>query len=85
MKPQAIHVHIAQLVLRGLPGRDRYAIAAGLEQGLARAIASAVPGVLARDGAQERVDGGPVALDAATRGRAVGERVARAVYGGLTR
>ena len=75
-------VHIDRLLLQGFRHEDRHAVAAGLEQQLAREFAiggAAAPASATRDASQIKV--GPVPLAHGSTPRRIGERVAHSIAG----
>ena len=86
MMPKSIELHIEELVLRGFAPGDRYRIAEGVEQELARLFADrGVPESLAQGGEIASVDGGAFEVVTGSRAGVVGAQVAKVVYGGLGR
>jgi len=79
-------VHIDTLVLQGFPLAQAHAIARSLERELARLLARGErPFAPAGAAYLPRLDGGQISLASDAGPRAVGARLARAVYGGLSR
>jgi hypothetical protein len=84
--PLGVELHIGELVLHGFapghPGR----IGAAVEAELARLLAErGVAPSLARGGATADLDAGSFEVEPSSRADVVGQKVARAVYGGLSR
>ncbi len=93
MTLRSIELHIEELVLHGFAPGDRYRIGDAMERELARLfVERGTPPSLAQGREVARLDGGTVArLDGGTfevkpgsGAEAIGVRVARAVYGGLS-
>lgn len=81
-----VDLHIERLVLEGLPvpPAQRPALQASVEAELARLIAVNGPSpAMERGGAVARLMGGPVTWDTAQPPEAMGQGIARAIYGGL--
>jgi hypothetical protein len=78
-----IVVHIDRLILRGFRRQDRHEIAGGLQQELARTLATSRPASLTRlpDLALVRPDNVRITQHANARG--IGRAVARSIDGGL--
>jgi hypothetical protein len=86
MTPARVELHIEELVLYGLAPGDRHRIGQAVRRELTRLFAErGVPPRLARGGEVARLDGGSFHLEPGLRAEATGTRVARAVYGGLSR
>jgi hypothetical protein len=76
----AVELHIEHLVLQGLPG-DRSAIAAAVEQELARLLAErGLPPGLGEGDTAISVSSPVVRVPAGLRPEAIGARVAEAIY-----
>jgi hypothetical protein len=84
-----IEVHIERLVLDGVDGADRTAVAAALETRLTALLTErGLPPGLARAGARSHVDAGTLPASGTEPGRrsqgtALGTAVAQRVYGAL--
>jgi hypothetical protein len=85
MKPKNIELHIEELVLHGFALGDRYRIGDAMERELARLFAErGAPPSLVQGSEIERLDGGTFEVKPGSGAEAIGVRVARAVYGGLS-
>jgi hypothetical protein len=87
---QSVELHIDELVLHGFSPSDRYPIADAIQRELTRLfIQEGLPPSVAVEGEVARVDGGAFRVAASgtqeSRQESAGERVARAIYGGLRR
>ncbi len=81
-----VELRIDELVLHGFAPGDRHRIGAAVERELSRLFADkGTPPSLARGGSIERLDGGAFEAKPGSGAEAIGARVARAVYGGLSR
>ena len=81
-----IELHIEELVLEGFAPQMRQRIGASMERELARLFAEeGATGLLTRGGEMARLDGGSFQASPQMRAEAIGARVARSVYEGLTR
>lgn len=81
-----VYLHIDRLVLKGFCNEDRTAIAAGIQEELARQLASTeAPDRLAASSgvARLRVDPAPIRFDASAQ--AIGVALAGSVVRGMTR
>lgn len=82
-----IELHIEEVVLHGFRPHDRSKIGDALERELTRLLSE--PDALAalavsREGSERpRIDAGPVSLSHDLPAAAVGQHLARAIYGGL--
>jgi len=86
MKPRNIKLHIEELVLDGFAPGDRYRIAGSVEREIARLFSEqGVPQSLSRGGEIERLDGGTFEAARGSKPKAIGAKVAQAVYGGMKR
>ncbi|HWT02997.1 MAG TPA: hypothetical protein VN256_22290 [Pyrinomonadaceae bacterium] len=84
MRPANIDLHIEELVLHGFAPADRHRIGEAIERELARLFAEeGVPTGLAGGAESPSLDAGAFHVAANSGAEAVGEQVARAVYGGL--
>lgn len=80
----SIEVHIGELVLHGFSHADRFPIADAVEQELARLFSEdGVPSSLARHAEAGRIGGGAFRIAPSEKQTSIGEKVARAIYGGL--
>ena len=85
LKPQAIELHINELVLRGFEQSDRLAIGDAVERELARLIAQhGLAGMERREPNIERVDAGKFKVAPGARPHRIGAQVAGAVHGGIS-
>lgn len=83
--PQAIELHIEELVLHGFDPADRAGLAAAVEQALGRLLAArGLPPGVAQTGALARLDGGSFTVAPGANAETMGAQVAQAIYGGLT-
>ena len=79
-------LHIEKLVLHGFSPGDRHRIGGAVERELARLFAGqSTPASLVRATEIERLDGGTFQAAPDSKAEAIGVRVARAVFGGLSR
>ena len=85
MKPGNINLHIEEQVLHGFEPGDRYRIGQAVEQELGRLLTEGgAPQLLTRSGEVPRLDGGSFEAKPVSGVEAIGAKVARAVYGGLS-
>ncbi|KAF0094312.1 MAG: hypothetical protein E1N59_2028 [Puniceicoccaceae bacterium 5H] len=84
MNPSQIEFEIEELVLRGLPASQRHAIAESLRQELEALLAASDAPALERMAG--RTDLPPLQLHLQAKGQpqAIGQELARTLYGGLT-
>jgi len=81
-----IELHIDELVLHGLPARDRRQIADAMQHELTRLFAErGTSPALANRGEVRHLDGGSFQVARGAKPNSVGAQVAQAVYGGLNR
>jgi len=86
MNPRNIKLHIEELVLHGFEQGDRYRIAEAVECELAALFAEqGAPQSLNRGGEIEHLDGGAFEAARGSKPEAIGAKVARAVYGGMSK
>ncbi|MFZ3168354.1 MAG: hypothetical protein WA130_12115 [Candidatus Methanoperedens sp.] len=86
MKTANIKLHIEELVLHGFAPGDRYRIAEAVEREIARLFSEqGMPQSLNRGGEIERLDGGAFEAARGSKPEAIGAKVARTVYGGLSK
>ncbi len=86
MTPARVELHIEELVLYGLAPADRHRLAEAVRRELTRLLTEqGVPPRLSRGGEVTQLDGGSFHAEPGLRAEAAGARVARAVYGGLSR
>ncbi len=83
MKPAHIRLHIDELVLEGFEPGDRDRIAAAVEDELGRLLTEGVTEGGLPGPSRDVVDGGQFSVPSAARPEAVGEQVARTLYGVL--
>ena len=77
-----VEIHVEELVLHDVPASQRHAVGRAMEQELARLVAErGVPEGLTARPVLGHVDAGELTLDSGTPPRALGEAVARSVYG----
>ena len=79
LKPQAIELHIEELVLDGFSGRDRFAIGDALQEELSRLIAEKGLSEIQGPASIDHVKAGSFPAAPDTREKALGTEVARAV------
>ena len=83
--PQAIEVHIDELILHGFPPADRHPIGGAVERELARLFAGqGLPRNLASGSAVGQLDGGAFNVAPGTTPEAIGVQIAQAIYSGLS-
>ena len=81
-----IAVHIDELILHGFDPTSRAVIAAAVERALTQLLAErGLPPMLCRDGAIAQLNGGSLTVGAGARPEAIGDQLAQAIYGGLSR
>ena len=81
-----VELHIEELVLHGFPPDYRHRIGDAVEQELSRLFTEqGVPPSLSRGGDIPRLDAGAFEVEQDLGADAVGERVARSLYEGMTR
>ncbi len=81
-----VNLHIEELVLEGFAPADRHLIGAAVESELARLFAEqGVPPNLNQSASVATLDGGSFNVASGAKPQAVGENVARSVFGGLNR
>lgn len=81
-----VELHIEELVLHGFAPYDRQAIAAALQQALARLLHDhGVPPALTAGGRFDHLYAGAFNVAPGMSAQAIGVQVAEAVYGGLSR
>jgi hypothetical protein len=84
VKPN-VELHIEELVLHGFTPGDRYRIGDAMERELARLfIEQDTPPSLVQKREFAHLDGGGFDVAPGSKAEAIGVRVARAVYGGLS-
>lgn len=84
--PQSLELHIDELVLDGFPARDRYRISEAIESELTRLFAErGLPTSLSRKREVAGMNAGAIQIGADRRPTAIGIRLARSIYRGLTR
>lgn len=82
----AVELHIEELVLHGFAPQDRYRIGSAVEAELACLFTEqGVPSSLTRSGEMAHLDGGKFEVAPGSTAEAIGDQVARALYGGLNR
>ena len=84
-----LELHIEELVLHGFSSRDRYAIAAAVEQTLAQLLTAqfaeqSVPPSLTESREHARLDAGTFNVAPGANSAAVGGQIAQTVHRGLT-
>lgn len=84
-RPDAIDLHIEELVLHGFAPGDRQRIGAAITAELRRLLAErGLPAALAGSASIDRLDGGAYQAAPGATPEAVGAQVAQAVYRGLS-
>lgn len=84
--PRWIDVRIEELVLDGFSRADRLRIGAAVEVELSRLLASgSIPPGLVGGGHRDSIDAGSFTRGPVATPSAIGQAVARSVYGGLAR
>ncbi len=82
---QNVELRIGELVLHGFPPSDRQRIGGAMERELARLFAEkGIPPSFGQGGEVARLDGGAFEAKPSFGAEAIGVRVARAVYQGLS-
>lgn len=86
MRPSEVELHVEELVLEGFASGDGARIGAAVQRELARLLsAQAVPAALSQAHEVDVVHAGQFGVPTGAASEAIGARIARAVYGGLTR
>ena len=87
MKPENVELHIEELTLHGFSPGDRYHVGDAVERELGRLfIEQGVPPPSSvQSGESAYLDGGAFELKSGSGAEEIGVRVARAVYGELSR
>lgn len=90
MKQSNIHLHIEELVLHNFAPRDRYAIADAVQQELTRLFANQplqaeIAAALVRHSTNNHLDAGAFHVEQHSRPNTLGNQIAQAVHGGLTK
>jgi hypothetical protein len=81
----AVELHIEELILQGFVPAERARIGEALERELARLLAEeGLPGTVSRAGEISHMNGGTVTVLPGGKAEAVGAKVARAVYEGMS-
>lgn len=84
--PRSVDLQIDELVLDGFSSGDRHAIADAVERELSRLFAEqGAPPAITYSIETAEVDGGVFETDSVSNAETIGARVARAIYGGLSR
>jgi hypothetical protein len=84
MMKQNIELHIEELVLHGFAAKDRYAIGEAVQRELTRLFTEqGVHPSLGKGHEVAKLDGGAFQVKEGAKADAIGEQVARSVYGGL--
>jgi len=85
-KEMRVELHIEELVLHGFSSRDRYAIAAAVEQTLSQLFAvHGVPYSFTESSEQARLDAGAFNIAPRANSEVIGSQIAQSVHRGLTR
>jgi hypothetical protein len=90
MKGPNIELHIEELVLHGFAPSDRYTIADAVERELSRLLAensgnAGWPRSLADNSSRPRVDAGNFQVAPSAKASSIGDQIAQAVHGGITK
>ena len=81
-----VDLHIEELVLEGFPHLDRARLGMAIGEALAHLIETqGIPAGLAQEGAIASLEGGTFTVPPESNPQAIGEQIARAIYGGLQR
>ena len=81
----SVELHIEELVLHGFEPAHRYAIGEAIEHELTRLFTEHdAPSAIIHDLETARLDGGTLQIDPNSNPEAIGARVARAIYGGMS-
>lgn len=76
-----IELHIEELVLEGLPSRDRDRIGAAVESALARLLEErGLPPSLARGESSAEINAGDIDIQPGATPEAIGEQIAQVLY-----
>jgi hypothetical protein len=76
-----IELHIEELVLQGLPSRDRDRIGTAVESALARLLEEhGLPPALARGESAAEISAGDIDIQPGATPEAIGEQIARVLY-----
>lgn len=82
----SVELHIEELVLRGFEPAHRYAIGEAIERELTRLFTEHdAPPAITHDFETARLDGGTLQIDPDSSPEVIGARVARAIYGGMSK
>jgi hypothetical protein len=90
VKQPNIRLHIEELVLHSFAPNDRYAIADAVERELSRLLAAdlttaEIPPSLADSSGRPRVDAGNFPVAPGAKAGSIGNQIAQAVHGGITK
>jgi hypothetical protein len=92
MRRPNIKLHIEELVLHGFAPNDRYAIADAVQQELSRLIGptagqthGAFTSTLIQHSSNTRLDARAFQVEQNSKPRSIGNQIAQAVHGGLTK
>jgi hypothetical protein len=90
MRRPNIKLHIEELVLHNFAPNDRYAIADAVQQELSRLLAAQVgtqglTSALGGHSTASRLDAGTFHVDQNSKPGSIGNQIAQAVHGGLTK
>jgi hypothetical protein len=83
LKPQAIELHIEEVVLDGFARRDRHAIGDAIERELSRLLAER--GIEGSNSDRDHIDAGRFRAAAGAKPQAIGASIADCVHKGLAR
>ncbi|HEB98832.1 MAG TPA: hypothetical protein ENJ05_04945 [Thiotrichales bacterium] len=81
-----VDLHIEELVLEGFPHLDRNQLGTAIREALAHLIATqGIPASMAREGSIATLEGGTFTVPPGSNPQAIGEQIARAIYGSSQR
>jgi hypothetical protein len=83
-KKPNVEIQIDELILRGFPAADRYAIGDALSQELSQLVSHAAPDAFAREIDLPSYRAGEISLPPQARPDTIGANVAQTVHAGLT-
>jgi hypothetical protein len=90
VKQPNIRLHIEELVLHSFAPNDRYAIADAVERELSRLLAGqfgaqGLTASLSDHSTASRLDAGTFQVEQSSKPSAIGNQIAQAIHGGLTK
>jgi hypothetical protein len=92
MKRPNLNLHIKELVLHGFAPNDRYAIADAVQQELSRLLGTSAEqshsdfeSTLIQHSSNARLDAGAFQVEQNSKPTSLGNQIAQAVHGGLTK